>query len=208
MEFWNSNITERSWNKLNELKKEIDFVLIGGWAVYLYTKLYKSKDIDIIVDYGVLRALSKKYVVNKNERLRKYEIKLDEFDIDIYLPKYSDLPVPPEEIATKLKTNIGGFSAPTPEALAMLKLGAIANRMESVKGQKDAIDILGMLFYSGLSVDKLGRLLKTYNREEYVRLLLRILNGFDKSMLSYLNLNEKSFARLRREYADKIKHIL
>lgn len=208
MEFWNSDLTERSWAKLNELKKEIDFVLIGGWSVYLYTKLYKSKDIDIIIDYGVLRALSKRYTVSKNERLKKYEIKLDEFDIDIYLPKYSELTLPAEDIATGLKTNVGGFNVPTPEALAVLKLGAIANRMESVKGQKDALDILGMLFYSGLSVDKLGKLLRAYKRGEYARLLLRILNGFDKSMLGYLNLNEKSFARLRHEYAGKIKRIL
>lgn len=54
-EFWNSDITEASWRGLQELKREIDFVLIGGWAVYLYSRLQKSKDIDVIVDYPALR---------------------------------------------------------------------------------------------------------------------------------------------------------
>jgi len=71
MEFWNDEIIEKSWEKLIELKSEIEFVLIGGWAVYLYTKLHKSKDIDIIVDYDALRRLQADYVMGKNERLKK-----------------------------------------------------------------------------------------------------------------------------------------
>jgi len=30
MEFWNDEIIEKSWEKLIELKNEIEFVLIGG----------------------------------------------------------------------------------------------------------------------------------------------------------------------------------
>jgi len=50
MEFWNNTLTEKSWKILQQLKKEnFDFVLIGGWAAYLWTKLHKSKDIDIVI---------------------------------------------------------------------------------------------------------------------------------------------------------------
>ena len=99
MEFWNDEITDKSWNKLVELKKEINFVLIGGWAVYLYTKLHKSKDIDIVIDYSSLRQLQVNYILNKNERLKKYEIKMnDGFDIDIYVPNYSRLAIPIKDI--------------------------------------------------------------------------------------------------------------
>jgi hypothetical protein len=32
MEFWNEVLTKASWEKLIQLSKEIDFILIGGWA--------------------------------------------------------------------------------------------------------------------------------------------------------------------------------
>ena len=40
-EFWNSLLTEKSWNLLIEIKKKYDFILIGGWAVYLLTRQQK-----------------------------------------------------------------------------------------------------------------------------------------------------------------------
>ena len=51
MEYWNELITQKSWDVLQKLKK-INFVLIGGWASYLWTSSHKSKDIDIIVDFN------------------------------------------------------------------------------------------------------------------------------------------------------------
>ena len=50
MEFWNSLLTEKSQKLLMQLKNPpIKFILIGGWAVWLYTKQQKSKDIDIVL---------------------------------------------------------------------------------------------------------------------------------------------------------------
>ncbi|PJA52723.1 hypothetical protein CO166_04510, partial [Candidatus Roizmanbacteria bacterium CG_4_9_14_3_um_filter_36_11] len=73
--FYQSIVTEKSWKMLQMLKKNIDFILIGGWAVYLYAKTLKSKDIDIIVDYQELDKIKKNFQLIKNDRLRKYEIK-------------------------------------------------------------------------------------------------------------------------------------
>ena len=56
-EFWNSLLTEKSWEILQELRKNYDFILIGGWAVYLLTKQKKSKDIDIVI--GRIRLAAK-----------------------------------------------------------------------------------------------------------------------------------------------------
>ena len=36
-------ITEESWKKLQEMRKSFDFILIGGWAIYVYTKMHKDK---------------------------------------------------------------------------------------------------------------------------------------------------------------------
>lgn len=46
MAYYNDLITEKSWQYLQTLRRETNFVLIGGWAVYLYTKSLKSKDFD------------------------------------------------------------------------------------------------------------------------------------------------------------------
>ena len=86
MEYWNIIITEKSWRILQKIRKEINFVLIGGWAAYLWTKSHKSKDIDIVVDFKELYNLKFNYNLKKNDALKKYEITVDEVDIDIYVP--------------------------------------------------------------------------------------------------------------------------
>ena len=50
-EFWHNLITEKSFGLLQNLRKQFDFILIGGWAVYLYTQSLKSKDIDIYIPF-------------------------------------------------------------------------------------------------------------------------------------------------------------
>ena len=207
-EFWNSDITEASWYGLQKLSKEVDFILIGGWAVYLYSRLQKSKDIDIIIDYDALPALKKRYKVEKNERLTKYEIKLDKYDIDIYLPNYSRLVPPPRDILSDYRDSLEGFSVPTPEALMALKLGAASARLKSPKGMKDAIDALGLLFNSGLDLTQLKAILSRYGLNSYLGLLTTILSTFDKNDLPYLNLNESSFSKLKRKYLENLRKLL
>jgi len=138
MEFWNSLLTEKSWNILLELSKEpFDFILIGGWAAYLWTNLHKSKDVDIVLeDIQALDYLKKKYNLKKNDNLKKYEIQFEEIDVDIYVPFYSKLAIPAEEIK-KYATRIKGLKVVKPEALLILKQGAELERKESVKGNKD-----------------------------------------------------------------------
>ena len=206
MEFWNSELTEQSWLKLIELKGQMDFMLIGGWAIYVYTKLYKSKDIDIVVSYDALNRLKSEYALSKNERLKKYEIKLDRFDIDIYLPNYSRLALPLEDVLAHYAENHGGFTLPTPEALLALKFGALLNRKRSIKGEKDMIDVVGMLLYSGLDAKKLYGLLHSYNLTHYIDELLGVLKTFDKRLLQYLNLNEKSFSKQKKKKIDELRN--
>ncbi len=208
MEFWNDEVTDKSWEKLIALKKEIDFVLIGGWAVYLYTKLHKSKDIDIIVDYPVLRQMQSSYVLSKNDRLKKYEAKLPEgFDIDIYTPGYSELAVPVKAVmeSTSMRE---GFMVPKPEFLLMLKLGAFKERKDSIKGGKDSIDMLGLIFNTGIDFNLLADLAKKYKHEDYPDLLLYALDNFDQSMIRYLDLNDNSFSKLKKRYRSLILDIL
>jgi hypothetical protein len=186
---------------------EIDFVLIGGWATYLYTNLQKSKDIDIIIDYLTLRLLESEYTLSKNDRLAKYEIKLELYDIDIYLPGYSKLTIPPKDIMSKYRSSLLGFSVPIPEVLMALKLGAADARLKSQKGEKDTIDIVGLLFNSGIDLKKLKGLLAEYNLQDYSEFLRSILADFDKGDIHYLNLNENSFAKLKRKYLGELREL-
>lgn len=144
MEYYQDVITQKSWKILQELQKKIRFILIGGWAVWLYTHTLKSKDIDIIVGYDTLSTLRKHYDIVKNERLKKYEAKIAEVDIDIYLPHYSN-PGAPSQYVQKHRTIKEGFYVPKPEMLLILKQYAYERRKASIKGEKDKIDIISLL---------------------------------------------------------------
>ena len=74
MEYWHNLITEKSWNILQKIRKEFNFVLIGGWATYLYTKSLKSKDIDIIVDFDNLNEIEKNINLIEGFKIVKPEI--------------------------------------------------------------------------------------------------------------------------------------
>lgn len=143
-EFYHDAIVERSWAALQDLRRRFEFALIGGWATWIHARGAKSRDIDIIVDYPVLAELRLNYPVRKNERLRKYEIKADGFDIDIYLPHYSTtLAIPPEVVLQRLETR-DGFAVPDVETLLALKLGAWGDRRGTPKGEKDLLDVLAL----------------------------------------------------------------
>src|SRR3989338_10184017 len=114
--FWHEFITEKSFRVLQELRKKYDFVLIGGWAVFLYTKQLKSKDIDIVINAETLGCLKQDFDVVKNERLQKYEIKMEGFDIDIYIPFWSQLGWPLDFILQN-SVSIEGFRVHAKEIL-------------------------------------------------------------------------------------------
>jgi hypothetical protein len=193
MEFWHELQIKKSFELLMELKKEFDFILIGGWAVYLYTRALKSKDIDLIVDYGILEKLRAKYDVVKNERLKKYETKLEGIDIDIYLPFYSNPGIPAEEIKG---IPLEGFKVPPLEVLLILKQNAYRERMGSIKGEKDKLDIISIL-KKGIDLKLYQDFLKHYQRENFREELIQLLKKEKEA--KELNLNQSSFSRLRKK---------
>lgn len=198
MEFWNENLTRESFNKLKELTKEIEFITIGGWATYLWTKQHKSKDIDIVVDYENLNILKQKYNLEKNERLKKYEVKLDKFDIDIYVPYFSKLSVPLEDIKKESKT-IEGIRTVNPEVLLVLKQGAEVDRRNSIKGVKDSIDILTLLIYAPLDLNKYKKYLKKMRLEDYKEELKIVIKNFDKDNLKYIDMDFQEFNKWKKK---------
>ena len=203
MEFWNSDITNESWKELLVLSTKYNFILIGGWAIYLYTKLQKSRDIDMVVDYDQFKLLSVDFEMRKNPSLYRYEIKFQKFDIDVYTPFYSKLTVPPEDLINNY-TLIENTRVPRVEEVLILKLGAFDDRMNSIKGQKDRLDITGLAFYSNIDYSRLKTLLNKYEKPSYIDLYVNAIAHIEKRLLPFLNLNESTYAKVKKKTLEKI----
>ena len=196
MDFYHNLITEKSWSVLLELKKEYNFILIGGWAVFLYTHSLKSKDIDLVIEYGELEKLRRDLVAYKNDRLKKYEAKKEEVDIDIYAPFYSNPGLPAEELVN-FKTSVEGFNSVEKEILAILKQKALMERKNSVKGRKDLIDLVSLFMLDGFDWDRYINTIKRYDLKESLELARESLGETTK--IDELGLNVHKFARFKRE---------
>lgn len=202
MDFYNDLITAKSRQVLQNLKNMLDFVLIGGWAVYLYTKALKSKDIDMIVNYDQLDIIRKNFAIIKNDRLKKYEARSEEVQIDIYLPYYSNLGIPVEEIIRQTK-KVETFSLPSPEILLLLKQYAYKQRRLSVKGQKDKLDIISLLSKQTFNWRNYRSQLKKYNLSYLQSDLVDLLKETTK--VTELGLNEHHLSRLKKKLLSEFK---
>lgn len=144
MNYYRDIITQKSWTVLTTLVKTYRFVLIGGWAVWLYSRRLKSKDIDLIVPLEELSQFKDRSPVTKNVRLRKYEAIVDTVSVDIYVPFWSVLGLS-AEIVSQSPVLREGFRLPPPEVLLITKVAAYQARKATVKGYKDLIDIVSLL---------------------------------------------------------------
>lgn len=200
--FYQKFLTDKSFEILKDLKKHYQFILIGGWAVYFYTSQLKSKDIDMIIDFSELEKIKKDFPLEKNERLKKYQIKIEEIDIDIYLPFYSDLGVPVEKIIDKTIV-FNGFKLPEKEILLLTKLKAYFDRKESIKGQKDLIDIFSLFLLKNFNFKYFSDLIKKYSLIKYWQLLERVI--LQTKEFPELNLNQHNFSKKKKKLLEKVK---
>ncbi|MFH0837177.1 MAG: hypothetical protein V1870_03540 [Candidatus Aenigmatarchaeota archaeon] len=202
MDYWHNILTEKSWKILHEIKEEFNFILIGGWAVYLWARSNKSKDIDIIIDFKTLSELKESHDLRKNEKMRKYEIKKDEIDIDIYVKYYSKLAIPIEKIETE---KIDGFSVAKIEYLLALKQGAELERKDSMKGEKDRIDILSMISKCSIDFDLYYKILKQNNLLHFLDRLIKIVSEFSDG--KYIELNPRELKLKKKDILKMLKNL-
>ncbi len=195
MPYYHDIITDQSWQELTLLNKLIPFVLIGGWATYLYTKTLKSKDIDIAVDYPALSQLKDAYDVHKNDRLHKYEAVKGPVAIDIYLPHYSKIGIPVGEII-KQSSMIDGFSVVDPDLLFTLKMITLNERGRTPKGRKDFLDLLALAHAGICNTDMITRLLSGYHQPAVAASFKTFLD--ETTNAPELNLNTHAYAKLKK----------
>ena len=200
MEYWNDLITEKSWKILQEIGGKFHFILIGGWANYLWTKKFKSKDIDIVVEFKTLEKLKLEYDLRKNDKLKKYEIKINEIDIDIYVTFYSNLAIPLEKLR---KTKIENFDVVKIEDLLILKQGAEISRGESEKGEKDRLDILSLLFYCEVDFKDYLKRLGELKKKEFHEKLTKIIKDFQE--YKYFNMAPREFKIKKKGLLEKLR---
>jgi hypothetical protein len=172
---WRDEIVEKSWQILGELKGLAEFVLIGGWGVYMWTRKLKSRDIDIYIDqenFYKLQSelLQKNYALKRNVRLKKFEAIIDDVEVDIYTPFMSNLAVPCLDVFNKkLYSLIERFNVVIPEVLLLLKAQAAQQRWHAEKGVKDRVDIISLLKFAGIKRDLLEQILSTYDKQHTLR---------------------------------------
>ncbi len=196
MAYYHDILTTKSWEELKRIKGQLDFVLIGGWAVYLYTRALKSKDIDILISYDGLDKLRLLYPnVYKNERLSKYEAVLEDIQVDVYLPHFSKIGLPVEELVQHTKL-VDGFTVLDPNYLMVLKIITYADRKGTSKGRKDFLDLVSLL-KSG--APKFSEVAYITQINEFDRQFNQFLNDFMMtSEVKELGLNPYGFSRLKR----------
>jgi len=199
--FYQEIITQKSWQLLTQLKKQFDFILIGGWAVYLYTKALKSKDIDLIIDFSQLDKLKQRYDLFKNSRLNKYEIKKEGIDIDLYLPYFSHLGLPVEQII-KYTNVVEAFTVLKKEVLLITKQQAYQSRRLSIKGQKDKIDILSLVFLDDFDFDYYRKIIKLHKLTPFLKTLRDIL--METKKVEELGFNQHFFSKKKKQILKKL----
>lgn len=194
MQYWHNLIVEKSWQILKELQRKFKFILIGGWAVWLYTKNLKSKDIDLICDFEELSKFKEKYEVFKNNRLKKYETKIEDVDVDIYLPYFSNPGIKAEEMVQFVESR-EGFKVPRPEILLILKQKAYKERVGSPRGEKDKLDIISLLLLD-LDFNFYKKILKKYKLNGLKKDLIELLKN--TSEVKEFNLNRQKMAKIKK----------
>jgi hypothetical protein len=201
MAYYHDIITQKSWEELKTLNKELKFVLIGGWATYLYTKELKSKDIDIIVNYDELGKFRENYEVVKNDRLKKYEARKEDVQIDVYLPHYSKIGIP-TDILINNSISLEGFKVLKKEWLICLKIYVLSIRGRTPKGEKDFLDIISLFKIEGMDVSKIIEIKKRFKLEESFKFLSSILD--ERVEAKEIGLNKHQYKKLKTEIMDRL----
>ena len=204
---WRDETIEKSWRVLGELRGLADFVLIGGWGVYLWTRKLKSRDIDVCIDqenFYKLQSelLQRNYGLKRNVRLMKFEAVIGDVEVDIYTPFMSKLAVPCSNMFDlKLYSSIERFKVALPEVLLLLKAQAAQQRWHAEKGVKDRADIISLLKFADIKRDTLRQTLKKYDKDDTLRSIIKRTISESRVEYKFLGLAyEKDGIQLKKSY--------
>lgn len=162
--YYNYLETDKSRDMLSRITGKVDFVLIGGWAVNLYVDIQRSKDIDIAISPEQLEYF-RKYGVHDYGISVKYSV-INDVSIDLFINGISDkeLTIPINEIF-KHSVIMRGMKVVDKNMLLLLKLCGYF-REDTIKLDKDIIDVVSLLFYAGLDINQIRDYIDKYKIDE------------------------------------------
>jgi hypothetical protein len=203
-QFWNNDKTDRSLLVLRSLSKGIGFVLIGGWAVYMYVNSQKSEDVDIAVEPDRLDFF-RRHGISEYEGLPiKYSV-VGGTIVNLFINGYADqaLPVPVSRIMSDY-TLIDDIKVVRKELLLLLKLWGYF-RSDDTKLRKDMIDVLTLVFYGGIDLRKFARYISEYKIEKRrsTDVLLEYLDR-GAGLWEYVCPSKDDFVKLKAESKRRI----
>jgi hypothetical protein len=206
-QFWNREATNKSLKLLGSLTNHVDFVLIGGWAVYMYVGAQKSQDIDIVVDYDSLNYFRQFGISEYPHSKIKYSV-VDGVVVDLFVEEFIDPDMPfPSKMVLDNYVRMQSIKVVDRNILILLKLWGYFSADE-IKHRKDIIDVVSLLFYGGIDLKKVRRYVERYKIDK---------RKSSDAMLEYLDIGitlaefivEKKgdYAKLRERCRASIKKI-
>ncbi len=204
-QFWSAERTNRSLEVLRALPEGLDFVLIGGWAVYLYVGNQKSEDVDIAINLDKLDFFRKYGIEGYDGTTIKYSI-INGTRVDLFISGYTDrdLPLPISKIMRDYVV-IEGMKVVDRELLLLLKLWGYFGHDE-VKIRKDIIDVVSLVFYGSIGFEKFASYIKEYKVSKR-RSSDALLEYLDRSegLWEYISPSKQEFDALKRRYKSRLR---
>lgn len=159
-DFYHESQTQPAEEALRTLHEIVpDAVILGDWAVFLYSQGQKSTDVDIAVDYAQLGRLKSEFgtALTKTTHLSKYVLELNKVGVDVLVMRLSDSGVPIEDCLEPIHS-LAGFRVVSPEGLLALKLCAWMDRKATPKGEKDEADVIALLMSMDMDWTRYGEI--------------------------------------------------
>jgi len=207
MQFWNEEQTKKSRELLNMLASSVDFVLIGGWAVYMYIRQQMSLGVDLAITYNSLEYF-RKYGINDYKDMKvKYSI-VNGVYVDLFIEDFSDkdLPVPVSTILKEYNI-IEGIKVVDKELLLLLKLWGYF-RADEQKIRKDMLDVLGLMLYGDIDLKKFKAYIDAYKvpKRRSVDVLLEYL---DKRVQveNFIDISKKELHERLKSYRMQLRRL-
>jgi hypothetical protein len=117
-------------------------------------------------------------------------------EIDIYIPFYSHLGLPVEDLR-KFAVGLEGFQTVEKEILAVLKQVALTGRKETVKGRKDLVDLVCLFRLPNFNWEKYQKVISKYGLAKSSATVVETLKRTTK--MDELGLNVHQMAGLKRK---------
>lgn len=212
-------ITEKEFGQLMGACTELagyfpeGLVFIGGIAVYMHSIHHQATrdlaetthDADLYISLADMADLREIEELTANRRLGKHQLIKRGFDFDVYTERHSNLRVAYDEVMAHAH-QYDGMKVACLEHLLVLKMAAYQDRKGSVKGEKDARDLLRIATIAEQSNQGLRvELVLPYWADDEIELLKQLGKGPAAVDLAHGNVHE---ARAFRRHVENLVSVL